>query len=211
MEDEIELRGSWWWPIYDTACYKYLNRERYVPKQTAEFCKKHKVIVQAGGNCGMYPKLYSDIFDTVYTFEPDPLNFYCLTKNTGSNVIKFQACLGNERKLVNLSYERHKVLAKRPNAGGFWISGSGNFPILRIDDLGLKECDLIHLDIEGYEGEAILGGEETIRKFKPTISIELRGHGTQFSWPDNKIVSLLNKFGYAEVAKISHDRIFQCT
>ena len=159
----------------------------------------------------MYPKLYSDIFDTVYTFEPDPLNFYCLTKNTGSNVIKFQACLGNERKLVNLSYERHKVLAKRPNAGGFWISGSGNFPILRIDDLGLKECDLIHLDIEGYEGEAILGGEETIRKFKPTISIELRGHGTQFSWPDNKIVSLLNKFGYAEVAKISHDRIFQCT
>lgn len=208
MEDEIELRDGWWWPKYDKACYKYLKRERYVPAETATFCKKHKVIVQAGGNAGMYVKMYSDMFDTVYTFEPDPLNFYCLTKNTGSNVIKFQACLGNTRNLVNLSYERHKTI-ERANAGGFWISGEGNFPILRIDDLGLQECDLIHLDIEGFEGEAILGAEDTIRKFKPTISVELCGHGNQFNWPDTKIIQLLNKFGYKEVAKISQDRIFQ--
>tara|TARA_B110000285_G_C15061664_1_gene582733 strand:+ start:113 stop:748 length:636 start_codon:yes stop_codon:yes gene_type:complete len=211
MEEEVELRDGWWWPAYDIACWKFLKKERHVPKETAAFCKKHKVIVQAGGNAGMYPKLYSDIFDTVYTFEPDPLNFYCLSKNTGHNVIKFQACLGNTRNLVNLSYARHKT-AKRANAGGFWISGSGNFPIFRIDDLGLKECDLIHLDIEGYEGEAILGGEETIRKFKPAISVELRGHGDQFSWPDTKIIALLTNLGYTETGKIgAHDHIFQYT
>jgi FkbM family methyltransferase len=208
MDNEIELREGWWWPKYDQACFPYLKREHYVPADTAKFCKNHNVIVQAGGNAGMYVKMYQEIFETVYTFEPDPLNFYCLTKNTGNNVIKFQACLGNERKLVNLSYDRHKSV-KRSNAGGFWISGSGNFPILRIDDLGLEQCDLIHLDIEGFEGEAIVGGLETIKKFNPTISVELRGHGEQFGWPDDKIIQLLNDLGYKEVSQISHDRIYR--
>ncbi len=39
-------------------------------------------------------------------------------------------------------------------------------------ELKLDRLDFIKLDIEGYEQFAILGGLETIKKFKPVITLE---------------------------------------
>ena len=112
-------------------------------------------------------KQYSNIFKTVYTFEPDWLNFYCLVKNCPEdNIIKSQACLGDSPNLVNLS-------VKDWSRGKSFIKGSGKYPVYLIDNLGLNECDLIHLDIEGYEYFALKGAINTIKKFKPTIVIEM--------------------------------------
>src|SRR5687767_12330423 len=36
-----------------------------------------RVCIQAGGALGMYPRLWAKDFEQVFTFEPDPLNFYC--------------------------------------------------------------------------------------------------------------------------------------
>ena len=44
--------------------------------------------------------------------------------------------------------------------------------IKTIDDLKLEKLDFIKLDIEGYEQFAILGGLESIKKFKPVITLE---------------------------------------
>lgn len=209
MEDLIELRDGWWWPKYDKKCYPYLLKEQYVPKTVSDFCNKKQVIIQAGGNAGMYVRMYGEIFETVYTFEPDPLNFYCLVKNTASNVVKFQSCVGNKRELVTLSYERHRDDIKRSNSGGFWVVPNGNIPVIKIDDLNLQTCDLIHLDIEGFEGEAILGAQETIKRTKPIIALELRGHGEQYGWSDQRIKDLVISMGYEIASSISHDTIFK--
>jgi hypothetical protein len=85
---------------------------------------------------------------------------------------------------------------KKPNYGGFFVNGIGNIPTIRIDDLGLPVCDFIHLDIEGFEGEALLGGLNTINKFKPLIGLELKDHGEKFGWPETKILDLLKDLGY---------------
>ncbi len=209
MEDLIELRdGKWWWPKYDKKCYPYLLKEHYVPDRVSSYCKNKNTIIQAGGNAGMYVQMYQTIFKSVYTFEPDPVNFYCLTKNTGNNVIKFQSCIGNTRELVTLSYDRHRDDPKRANSGGFWIVPNGKIPVIKIDDLNLQECDLIHLDIEGFEGEAILGAVETIKRTKPIIALEIRGHGDQYGWPDEKIKNLVLSLGYKIIDSVSHDTIF---
>ena len=42
---------------------------------------KRKLIIQAGGNAGLYPKLYSTMFEKVITFEPDHRWFVCLINN----------------------------------------------------------------------------------------------------------------------------------
>ena len=99
MEHLIETREGWWWPKHDVACWRYLSRRQDVPKNVSAYSEQKRVVVQAGGNAGMYVKMYEDIFDTVYTFEPDPINFYCLTKNTSTKTIKFQSCLGNNLNL----------------------------------------------------------------------------------------------------------------
>ena len=86
MEHLIETREGWWWPKHDVACWRYLSRRQDVPKNVSAYSEQKRVVVQAGGNAGMYVRMYEDIFDTVYTFEPDPLNFYCLTKHSSISI-----------------------------------------------------------------------------------------------------------------------------
>ena len=206
MEDLIEQRDGWWWPKYDVACYKFLKVRNELPNKISKFCKDTQVVIQAGGNAGMYVKKYSDIFTTVYTFEPDPINFYCLTKNTPDNVVKFQACLGNEPNFVNLSYNYNNP--KKPNSGGFGIAGEGVIPTLTVDSFNFQKCDLIHLDIEGFEKFALLGAVNTIKRCAPVVALELNGLGERYNSSDSTVIDLMNSLGYYAAAEVDDDTVF---
>lgn len=167
MRDEIEIRDGWYWPKTDISCWKFMQAYPTLPTIITKLVPNKRVVVQAGGNCGFYPKQYASLFETVYTFEPEWLNFYCLNLNVDEpNVIKNQSCLGNTRGLVNLAI-------KEKNRGKNYVNGPGICPTYRIDDLTLEVCDLIHLDIEGYEYYALQGAIETIARCKPVIVIEM--------------------------------------
>lgn len=167
LDSLVELRDGWHWPKTDSRCWAYMQAYPNLPFEIAEYVSQKRVVVQAGGNCGFYPKKYASVFDQVYTFEPEWLNFYCLNRNVvESNVIKTQACLGNALGLVNLN-------VNEKNRGKTHISGKGNCPIYLIDNIGLTTCDLIHLDIEGYEYFALLGAVDTIKKCQPVIVVEM--------------------------------------
>jgi FkbM family methyltransferase len=206
MENLVELRDNWWWPKYDVACFKYLSKRKDLPKLISKLCQNLEVVIQAGGNAGMYPKTYSEIFKTVYTFEPDPINFYCLTKNTPENVIKFQSCLGEKSNFVNLSYNLENP--KKPNSGGFGISGAGTIPTVTIDSFNFEHCDLIHLDIEGYEKFALLGALSTISRCNPVIALELNGLGNRYNSSDSDVTELLKSLGYKIHSIVDDDTIF---
>lgn len=155
--------------------------------------KKFDVVVQAGGNCGMYPRFYKNYFKEVYTFEPDNLNYYCLDVNcSGEGYHKFHGGLGNTTN--KLSLRRGSMT----NVGTHRITGQpGNIQMYRIDDLNLKACDLIHLDIEGYEETALQGAKETIEKFKPVVITERSG-GEKF----------LLSLGYKMHKKLRMDTVY---
>jgi FkbM family methyltransferase len=208
----IELNGLYF-PKQDSNLGKMrtdiLTMTDAGPRYVSQFCKNKRTVVQAGGNCGIYPRLYSELFETVYTFEPDPVNFYCLVQNIkNTNVIKFQSCLGSEHKLVSVAIDENTVAKKGYNCGTFQVSGNGKVPVLKIDDLALDQCDLIHLDIEGFEGFALQGAMETIKKFKPTICLEINGLGKQYGWPENKIHNLLETINYKFEITTENDQIF---
>jgi len=74
---------------------------------------------------------------------------------------------------------------------------TGDVVMCTIDSLNLEKCDLIHLDIEGYEGKALLGAANTIQKFKPVIIIER-----------NSGASYLESLGYRKVDTTRMDNIF---
>jgi FkbM family methyltransferase len=208
----IELNGLYF-PKKDNTLGKIrtdiLTMTDAGPRYVSQFCKNKRTVIQAGGNCGIYARLYSELFETVYTFEPDPINFYCLVQNIkNTNVIKFQSCLGSDHKLVSVAINENTIAKKGYNCGTFQVSGNGKVPVLKIDDLALDQCDLIHLDIEGFEGFALQGAMETIKKFKPTICLEINGLGKQYGWPENKIHNLLETINYKFEITTENDQIF---
>lgn len=107
------------------------------------------------------------MFKTVYAFEPDSFNFWCLVNNTQcENVIKIQAALGNSRNLVNLEGTRHiSKFISNDYTNSF-------IPMMRIDDLNLNACSMIQLDVENFEYDCLLGAIKTIKKYKPIIILE---------------------------------------
>ena len=203
---------GWLWPKEDgngnyegpSSCWHYMKSHNNTPQLISNHVKEKKVVVQAGGNAGYYVKQYAKIFECVYTFEPDPVNFYCLNANvTDSNVIKFQSCLGNAKSCVGLN-------KTTPDTGSTHVSGIGFLPIIKIDELNLDFCNLIHLDIEGYELFALEGAKETIEKFKPVIALEYhdawaKRYGTTFK----QIEDFLKDLNYAFIELAQGDRIYK--
>ena len=160
---------SWYWLKPDQQCFDLIAADwpnhKLLVKQ---ICKSSQVVIQAGGNLGMYPLLYSKLFDTVFTFEPDPLNFYCLTLNCqADNIIKIQAGLADEKNTAALYRVPHNVGMNRA-----LVDETASIPLVMLDSFKFNCVDLIHLDIEGNEVTALKGAIETIKQHKPVLLIE---------------------------------------
>lgn len=151
------------------------------------------VVIQAGGNCGMYPRFYANYFKEVYTFEPDETNFHCLNINCeGDKYHKYYGGLGNTTESLTLKYSSDY------NVGMHKITNTpGSVQMFRLDDLNLTACDLLHLDIEGYEPNALLGATKTIQKFWPVVITE-RSSGE----------AVLLNLGYVKYRQLRMDTVF---
>jgi FkbM family methyltransferase len=164
---------------------------------------KFGTIVQAGGHCGLYPRFYGNYFENIYTFEPAPDNFEALRENcegvTNANYHIFNLALGDTEKNIFLD------MRYKNNTGQYRVipDKDGNIPQITIDSLELVECDVIHLDIEGYEIPALKGAAKTIEKFEPVIILE--------AWfPKEKVYTIeyMESIGYEAVITLAHDIVF---
>jgi len=202
--------GGWAWPISDENSWKYQNEYSDLVNYILPHLKNKTVMIQAGGNCGYILNTFVNHFDYIYTFEPDPINFYCLNQNiTSKNVIKMQCCLGSNNKPVNVE---QLIRPDRPNdTGGVHIAGDGYIPSIKIDDLNLTDCNLIQLDVEGYELNALLGGIETIKKYKPVLCIEFCEKWLmRYNSTSDKILQFLKELNYIQIGEYGADKIFIC-
>lgn len=171
--------------------------------EAIKHCFKRDIAIQAGGNCGIFPRYLSKKFKYVYTFEPEGENFFCLVNNAPQkNIIKLQAAIGNK----NTSSMGLMYMPK--NCGGFHLQDSGLIPVISLDSLNLPACDLLQLDIEGYELFALNGAEKTINKFSPVIMIEHKKHAARYGANPDDIINLLKEMGYKEAGRVRRDIIF---
>jgi len=178
-------QDKFWWGSRDDWQNPNGHKEVWFPHIT-----ERKVAVQAGGWLGLYPRLLSEYFDVVYTFEPDPLSFFVLTQNCQrDNIVKFQAALGSSHGMI-------AVKRNVPdNPGMNTVVTGGAIPTFMIDDLNLPALNLIALDLEGYEEEALKGAKESIEKFSPVIAAE---HG------ERRVGTLMKEMGYEIVGYSGH-------
>lgn len=208
METLVENVNGLYMPVNGTK--KLMPDWEEHVKKIASHVKNKTTCVEAGGFIGHFTSVYANLFDTVYSFEPDPLNFFCLNKNVQStNVIKLQSCLGDSHGLVGITLPDAHKNSPIKRTGMYHVTNHGVIPTLMIDDLELDSCDLIQLDIEGYEIHAIKGAKNTIEKFKPVICLEINKSLKNFKYKKQDVYNLLDSLNYKVVDNINEDVIFK--
>lgn len=196
-EEPIESVPRWMWIKTDKGAWDgpkddWINshKEKYL-----SLVKKFDLVVCAGGNQGMYPRLFSDMFKTVWTFEPDPLNFHCLVNNCQKdNIIKMNCALGAKPMAVEIYRETME------NTGMHKIRENGIIPQLTLDSFEFPTLDLIQLDVEGLEIEVLRGGINTINKHKPIIAAERA---------DEHVAKFLEELNYTKAISSIADTLFK--
>mgnify|MGYP006101808377 CR=1 FL=1 len=209
-------------PAWDVFSHPHqFSTYKPVISEILKHCNNKRVVFQAGGNIGIYTKEYSNFFDTVYTAEPDSTNFKCLSINCidNLNIVKFQTCLGSDNSSthmlnpfeivdcggIHVYTDEHK---KRPDL--CYKQSHHKIPIIKIDNLCIDNLDLIHLDIEGYELYALQGAIETIKKYKPTIVLEICEHSSRFGYTEDDLHGFLSELGYEYICTLSNnDKVFK--
>lgn len=203
MTPDLACWDGWWWPLADIDARPIVAGDcasdiagllPHIPGRS--------VIVQAGSNIGMYPVALADHFHMIVTFEPDPVNFECLTRNVKARdslhrVVAHHAGLGAKPGLCTpREVHKHNCAAHRVDFG------AGDVPVLTIDGLGLEKCDALWLDCEGSELFALQGAVETIARFSPTICVEDKSlESTFYGLPHGSLRQFIEGLGYTEVAR----------
>lgn len=178
-------RSSWLWPRGEHGLSVGFSAIDDL-SQVMPLCGRKRVCVQAGGAAGIYPLYLANHFDHVYTWEPNPWLFQCLTGNADlPTVHKFEAALGLGQEMVHMQCPH----GQETNQGAWHTDPGGYIPEMRVDDLWLPDVDFICLDIEGSEPDALAGANRTIERCRPVIMLEDKrkireAHGIPEDWLD---------------------------
>ena len=170
---------------------------------------ERRMVVQAGGCIGVWPLRLANYFDTVMTFEPEPDSFHCLSLNCNgaSNVLKFQAALGNRQ---GLAFVKKKLIGSHriyrdPDSIKAPVSPTLE---LALDLFMIPGLDALILDVEGYEFRGLKGAKLTIQKYRPAILIEERKKVKQADYSEPLPGVFLGKLDYVRVGHIAGDGIY---
>jgi FkbM family methyltransferase len=204
---EIEGETNWYWIKGDKNCFDSVieHWENHHAQSYFKHIKNYGTVVTGGTNCGMYARFYAKRFKHVYAFEPEPVAFTCMVNNNPyDHVIKLNAAIGHGHGIVGL----YRVPQDEPGSDMLNIgmnvlqpaSDQFHIPMMSIDSLCLNECDLIALDVEGFEQQALEGAKQTILKYKPVIIAE------RFNTPEQQMY--MKNLGYDYVEQSFLDSIY---
>ena len=113
-----------------------------------------------------------------------------------------KAALGGVEKSVSI-----KVKDPRNTGQNHVVNGDG-VEMITIDAMALKDVDFIKFDVEGCEYDAISGAENTLKRCKPVLIVELNGLGKRYGHEDSEVNDLLKSFGYQLIDRVNKDHIY---
>lgn len=138
------------------------------------FLTQDSVVYDIGGNIGYQATAFASRAKKVYSFEPNPHNYYLLMNNTHdmNNVHTMHCAVGASNGVI-------KCIDYNPETPGNFGSvqvGVENatlpVPLVTIDSLELEKPDLIKIDVEGSEYDVFKGAIKTIKEHKPILFYE---------------------------------------
>jgi FkbM family methyltransferase len=152
------------------------------------------VVIDGGGCWGDTTLYFAQTAEQVFCFECMPSNLTIIRENLGLNPAASSKIRVIEKAMWNRSGE--KLVFRDYGPGSHRASdGSGvEVETETIDDLvaenSLGRVDFIKMDIESAEPEALIGAEQTIRKYRPQLAISIYHDVNHFALVPNWIADL---------------------
>lgn len=186
----------------DTYIGNSLERYGEWGQEEIELCRQlvrpGGVVLDIGANVGSHTLGFADAVGPgglVYAFEPQRIVFQTLCANVALNsltqVVARQQAVGEAPGSL-------MIPPINPNqVGNFGGLGLGQHaagepvPCIRLDDLPLPQCDLVKIDVEGMEAQALRGARATLQRLRPYLYVE---NDRPAKSPE--LVRLLDELGY---------------
>jgi len=184
----------------------------------SQFIKEDYIILDGGANLGFHSICFASLADKgiVYSFEPQPLIFNILSTNVllngASNIIKqYRLGLSNSFSTLKMSPISEQHFSENCiNYGGRGLTdldkGEEEVETITIDSLNLPKLNLIKLDVQGSELNALIGGEKTIKSNYPIIFLE--NYPNQEN--DQQVIKLLEEWGYVTYRLLCTEHLEDC-
>jgi FkbM family methyltransferase len=156
---------------------------------------QHRGFIDIGAKVGLWTSQLAKRCSEVHAFETHPQSYAILKRNTKkhNHVTLYRCALGEENGLKDF------FVHTQPSRNSFVIKsedyiGTIKVPIRTLDSFNFNNVDLIKIDTEGYELPILKGGQQTIRREKPQLYIEIH-------LPEQitRIGQLLQEWGYSYV------------
>lgn len=214
--------SGWWLPTQDTYFSQFLPKFREGPPpklngfmrehllEAFRYVREFDIAVDVGAHVGFWAFDLAQRFARVFVFEASPSNYQCLMKNLAEfdNVQSYNMAIGHEPGWCKVFGDD-----KRPgNTGSFFVQQfpRGDVPMGALDDQGLPGCDLLKIDVEGFELRALEGAKRVIKTHRPVIIMECSDNKfkDRYGIPEGKAQRWLLQRGYKEVSYLRPDKIF---
>lgn len=194
LAEQVMLPGN---PVIDgKGTYQ---RNKYMAALAHVRERRHAVDI--GANIGLWSRLMVMDFDSVTAIEPIAEHRACFVRNVdGAELLP--VAVGNKPGQLHIRIPADHVMSAHVADDGEAVD------VVTIDSLDLPPVDFLKIDIEGYEYEALAGGEHTIRGDRPVIIVEQKpGHAERYGRGQWDAVTLLKDWGMREVCVLAGDHI----
>jgi len=156
------------------------------------------VVVDVGASIGTHTLFFAEQVKPsgkVIAFEPQRLSFQMLCANVALNALKIVEC---HQQAIGKAKGEVIVPVIPPetqiNYGSISLLNQKNgerVPCTSLDGLNLPRCELLKIDVEGYESLVLEGASQTIQRLQPIIFVENNQEETS-----GEIIRLLLNQGY---------------
>lgn len=160
-------------------------------------------VIHAGAGFGDFLPALTNC-NRIFTFEPNPLMYQCslqtIILNNLTNVSLYKSALGEHNcrnSLKNIDEEGLEMGPRSEIGGGIIID------MIRLDNFLNEKIDLIHLDLEGYEFEALKGAKQLIERDKPLIILEIDARAVEY----NNFMKSINYEPYKQLIYNSNEQM----
>jgi FkbM family methyltransferase len=195
----------------DRSIYLYGVYEYRVASVFSAAMRQGMTILDAGAHHGLYTLLAANRVGArgrVMAVEPNPATAARLHENIAlngfQNVVVVQSALSDKGAEAPLFVPANRDLRGQASLRPDWQRESARTTITVaserldavLDRLRCHRLDVIKLDVEGYEGQALEGGEKAITRDHPTILFEANDLRTRNGKTTSAAIDLLRDWGY---------------
>lgn len=164
------------------ALLSYLiGEQQWIIGETPEAqLKQGDIVVDCGAHVGAFSdRAFREGASKVIAFEPDPIQIECLRRNFTPEIEAGTFVLIEKAVWSDVGTTTFRIGAG--NSGTGTVVGQSGGSTLEVDlttidrvvrELGLPRVDLVKMDIEGAEREALKGARSTLETYRPRLLID---------------------------------------